>query len=104
MKDEGLTVKELIEELQKLPQDNKIYVNKWFRRKGSIIEWASYSVKATGITEAIEMDTNKTVYSIETECKDIEDILRASMKSGTINYPITDEFIGESSLKLDGEY
>lgn len=80
MKEEGLTVRELVEELQKLPQDNKIYVNRWYKREGSVIEWGSYFIRATGIREAIDIDTNKTVYSIETECTDLKATIDNYMK------------------------
>lgn len=83
MKSEGLTVKELIKELQKLPQDSKIHVNKWFRRKGGLIEWGCYSVKAIGIVEGIDMDTNKKIYSIESERKSIEAVLSDYMEEMT---------------------
>lgn len=69
--EEGLTIKELIKELQKLPEDEKIYVNRWYERKGSVVEWRSYLVRAMGIKITTDINTNKELYSIETECIDL---------------------------------
>lgn len=86
MREDVLTVKELIEELQELEQDSKVFMNKWYKKENG--EWGSNSVPIVkGIGEAIDLDTCKVVYAIETQCKDIQAILDSYMDGLSYEYP-----------------
>lgn len=76
--DECLTVRELIEKLKELDQDCKIRVSRCYKKEDGVSRY--YSVPIKGITECIEMDTNKTLYSIEPLDIDVKALIDDYMK------------------------